>query len=98
MEAFCRLHELHPQGRKVRFEDEDDAFIAQNGCCTFVPRRTNKAQKIERVQLSHCQKNWWDDDWAQYWFYAKVAFPSGEKLSEVSYPLASKIGHLEQVS
>ena len=76
VDTFCRIYELHPQGRKVRFEDEDDAYSAQSGCCTFVPRRSNKSLKIDRLQLLYCQKNRWDDDWAQFWFYAKVAFPS----------------------
>jgi len=66
VDTFCRFYELHPQGRKVRFEDEDDAFSAQSGCCTFVPRRPNRSQKIERLELSYCQKNRWDDDWAQF--------------------------------
>jgi len=54
VDAFCHLYELHPQGRKVRFEDEDEAFSAQSGCCTFVPRRPNRTQKIERLELSYC--------------------------------------------
>ena len=66
IDVFCRLYELHPQGRKVQFEDEDEAFSAQSGCCTFVPRRPNKTLKIERVELSYYQKNRWDDDWAQF--------------------------------
>ena len=66
VDGFCRLYELHPQGCKVRFEDEDEVFSAQSGCCTFVARRSNKTLKIDRVEISHCQKNRWDDDWAQY--------------------------------
>ena len=57
VDTFCRLYELHPQGRKVRFADEDEVFSAQSGCCTFVARRPNKSQKIDRVELSYCQKN-----------------------------------------
>jgi len=74
VDAFCRLYELHPQGRKVRFADEDEVFSAQSGRCTFVPWRHNKSQKIERVELSYCQKNRWDDDWTEFWFYAKNWF------------------------
>ena len=59
VDGFCRLY---PQGRKVRIEDEDDVFSAQSRCCTFVPRRSNKTLKIDRVELSYCQKNRWDDD------------------------------------
>ena len=62
VDGFCRLYELHPQGWKVHFADEDEVFSTQSGCCTFVPRRTNKSQRIERVELSYCQKNRWDDD------------------------------------
>ena len=37
VDAFCRLYELHPQGRKVRFAEEDEVFSAQSDCCTFMP-------------------------------------------------------------
>ena len=48
VDAFCILYELHPQGRRVTFDDEEDAvYTAQSGCCTFVPRRNNKAQKMD---------------------------------------------------
>lgn len=56
-DAFCRFFKLHPQGRKVCFEDEDEVYIAQSGCCTFVPRRNNKALKLDRVEISFSQKN-----------------------------------------
>ena len=36
VDAFCRLYELHPQGRKVRFA-KDEVFSAQSDCCTFMP-------------------------------------------------------------
>ena len=54
--------------------------------------------KIEWVELSYCQKNRWDDDWAQFWFYAKVGFPSAENPTDVSYPLASKVLSVEHIS
>jgi len=98
VDAFCRLYELHPQGRKVRFADEDEVFSAQSGCCTFVPRRPNKSQRIERVELSYCQKNRWDDDWTEFWFYAKIGFPNADGTGEVSYPLASKVLPVEHIS
>lgn len=50
-------------------------MIAQSGCCTFVPRRSNKTRKLDQVEISFAQKNKWEDDWVQYWFYAKIAFP-----------------------
>ena len=98
VDAFCRLYELHPQGRKVRFADEDEVFSAQSGCCTFMPRRPNKSQRIERVELSYCQKNRWDDDWTEFWFYAKIGFPNADGTGEVSYPLASKVLPVEHIS
>jgi len=36
-DAFCRLYEMHPQGRKVSFEDDDQLYTAQSGCCSFHP-------------------------------------------------------------
>jgi hypothetical protein len=54
IDTFCCLYELHPQGRKVRFADEDDAYSAQSRYCTFVPRRHNKSLKIDRLELSYC--------------------------------------------
>ena len=51
-DAFCRLYEMHPYGRKVTFEDNDQVYTAQSGCCSFHPRRANKVQKIERIELS----------------------------------------------
>jgi hypothetical protein len=34
------------------------------------------------MEISYSQKNKWDDDWAQYWFYAKIAFPSVSDCQE----------------
>ena len=61
-------------------------------------RRPNKSLKIDRLELSYCQKNRWDDDWAQFWFYAKVAFPGSDDPANVSYPLASKVNLVEHIS
>jgi hypothetical protein len=97
-DAFCRLYELHPQGRNVRFEGEDETYSAQSRCCTFVPRRNNKTLKIERIELSYCQKNRWDANWAQYWFYAKIGFLDEKVPTKVSYPLASKVFPLEHLN
>ena len=91
VDAFCRLYEMHPQTRKICLDDGDQIYSAQSGCCSFHPRRANKTQKIERVELSFCQKNKWEDDWVQYWFYAKIGFPDPEGSSEEIYPLASEI-------
>jgi len=97
-DAFCRLYELHPQGRKISFEGENQVYIAQSGCCTFVPRRNNKTLRIERVELSYCHKNKWEDDWVQYWFYAKIDFSGTSSSSGVSHPLASKVLTFEHVN
>ena len=66
VDAFCRLYEMHPQTRKVSFEEDPQVFSAQSGCCSFHPRRTNKTHGIDRMELSYCQKNKWEDDWEQY--------------------------------
>ena len=65
VDTFCRLYEMHPQTRKVSFDEDPQVFSAQSGCCSFHPRRTNKTQGIERMELSYCQKNKWEDDWEQ---------------------------------
>jgi len=75
VDAFCRLYEMHPQTRKVSFDEDPQVYSAQSGC-SFHPRRTNKTHGIDRMELSYCQKNKWEDDWEQYWFYAKIGFPS----------------------
>ena len=97
-DAFSRLYEMHPQGRKFTFEDDDQVYTSQSGCCSFHPRRANKVQKIERMELCFCQKNKWEDDWVQYWFYAKIAFPMSNPSSEVSYPLARKLQPFNHVT
>lgn len=62
VDDFCRLYELHPQGRKVYIAGEVEPYEAQSGCCTFVPRRNNKKTGLERIELSHAQRNRWDSD------------------------------------
>ena len=54
--------------------------------------------KIERAEICYCQKNRWDDDWAQYWFYAKIVFLDESISVKVSYPLTSKVLFLEHVT
>ena len=54
--------------------------------------------KIDRLKLSYYQKNRWDVDWTQFWFYAKVCFPCASNPVEVSYPLASKVLPVEHIS
>ena len=98
MDAICRLYKIHPQGQKVTFEDDDQLYTAQSGYCSFHPRRANKTQKIEHIKLSYCQKNKWEDDWAQYWFYAKISFPASGPSAAVSYPLSAKVLPFNHVS
>ena len=98
MDAFCRLYEMHPQTRKVSFEEDPQVFSAQSGCCSFHPRRTNRTQGIERIELSFCQKNKWEDDWEQYWFYAKIGFPGADPSERVSYPLAAKVAEFRHIT
>ena len=61
-------------------------------------RRSNKTLNIEKMVISHCQKNRWDDDYAQHWFYAKIGFSDGKTPLKVIYPVASKIAALEHVN
>ena len=49
VDAFCRLFELHCQGRKIIEEGEAEPSEAQNACCTFVPRKNNKKAKLQSV-------------------------------------------------
>ncbi|RLN00202.1 putative retrotransposon protein [Panicum miliaceum] len=90
-DAFCRFYELHPQGQKISFEGEEEIYNAQSSCCTFVTRRNNKVLKLDRIEISYSQKNKWDYDWGQYWFYTKIAFPSVSDSEESVFPLASKV-------
>jgi len=56
-DAFCRLYEMHLQTQKVSFDDDDDddqVYFVQSGCWSFHPRRANKTQKIEWIELSYC--------------------------------------------
>lgn len=72
MDGFERLFKLHIQKKKVVFDSEADTFENHFGCCTFNTQRKNERQGLERIQLSFAQKNRWDDDWLNYWFYVKV--------------------------
>ena len=42
--------------------------------------------------------NKWEDDWEQYWFYAKIGFPSVDSSGGVSYPLASKVAEFKHTT
>ena len=64
----------------------------------FHPRRTNKTQGIDIIELSYCHNNKWEDDWEQYWFYAKIGFPSVDSSEGVSYPLASKVAEFKHTT
>jgi hypothetical protein len=97
-DAFSRYYELHPQGRKISFKGEEEIYNAQSGCCTFVPRRNNKVLKLDQIEICYSQKNEWDDDWAQYWFYSKIAFPSVSDSVESIFPLASKVMPFQHVN
>ena len=45
MDAFCRLYELHCQGRRIFEEGEVEPSEAQNACYTFVPWKNNKKRQ-----------------------------------------------------
>jgi len=50
------------------------------------------------MELSYCQKNKWEDDWEQYWFYAKIGFPSDSSSEGVYYPFAAKVEELKHAT
>ena len=75
VDAFCRLYEMHPQTRKVSFDEELQVYSAQSGCCSCHLRRANKTQEIERVELSYCKKNKWEDDWGAVLVLCEDRFP-----------------------
>ena len=82
VDAFCRLFQLHCQPRKVFVDDDDEESEVQNGCCTFVPRKSNKKTSLTKVVLAAAQKNKWEGNWLEYWFYAQIDFPDPEGSSE----------------
>jgi hypothetical protein len=90
-DTFCRFYELHPQGWKISFKGEEEIYNVQSRCYTFVPRRNNKVLRLDHVEISCSQKNKWVDDWAQYWFYAKIGFASADGSQEKVFPLALKV-------
>ena len=73
-------------------DDDDEESEVQNGCCTFVPRKSNKKTGLTKVVLAAAQKNKWEGNWLEYWFYAKIGFPDPEGSSEERFLLASDIG------
>ena len=91
VDAFCRLFQLHCQPRKVFVDDDDEESEVQNGCCTFVPRKSNKKTGLTKVVLAAAQRNKWEGNWLGYWFYAKIGFPDPEGSSAEKYLLASDI-------
>ena len=95
VDAFCRLFQLHCQPRKVFVDDDEKESEVQNGCCTFVPRKSNKKTGLSKVVLAAAQKNKWEENWLEYWFYAKIGFPDPEGSGEERYLLASNIEPFE---
>lgn len=53
-----------------------------------MPRRGNKKSGLRRVEIAHAQKNKWEDDWVQYWFYAMIGFSHPDEPGKIFYPLA----------
>jgi len=51
---------MNPQGQKVTFEDDEQVYTAQSGCCSFHPRRANKVQKIV------CEASWRCWEWSYH--------------------------------
>ena len=63
-------------------DDDDEESEVKNGCCIFVPRKSNKKTGLTKVVLAAAQRNKWEGNWLGYWFYAKIGFPDPEGSSE----------------
>jgi len=64
-------------------------LLAQYGSCAFMPKRQNKG---ERLEISFAQKNKWNKDWMQYWFYVRtggMTSTDNEGKKHTRYSLAS---------
>ena len=72
-------------------DDDDEESEVQNGCCTFVPRKSNKKTGLTKVVLAAAQRNKWEGNWLGYWFYAKIGFPDPEGSSGERFLLDSDI-------
>lgn len=88
VDSFARLFELHIQRKRVTFDEEEGILEAHFVCCTFATQRKNKKQKIMRFELSHGQKNRWDDNWLRYWFYVKVDMADVSRIRRSFYPFS----------
>ena len=53
--------------------------------------RSNKKTSLMKVVLAAAQKNKWEGNWLEYWFYAKIGFSDPEGSSEERFLLASDI-------
>ena len=78
-------------------DDDEEESEVQNGCCTFVPRKSNKKSSLTKVVLAVAQKNKWEGNWLGYWFYAKIGFPDPECSSEETFLLASDIEAFDHI-
>lgn len=67
----------------------------QYGCCTFTTQRKNKSKKIARVELSLAQRNRWDDDWLQYWFYIKIDMSNASSIGRAFYSFYNSLGPMD---
>lgn len=86
VDGFVRLFKLHIQQKRVTFEGEEGIFENHFVCCTFAMRRKNEKQGIKRIELSHAQRNRWEDDWLNYWFYIKIDISDAFGINRPFYP------------
>jgi len=57
-----------------------------------------RQQSDPRLEISYCQKNKWDKEWMQYWFYVRTSSTTsigfdGRKVT--CYPLASIMNNMK---
>jgi hypothetical protein len=87
---------LQRQPKKVKVDGVE--LVAQYGNCTFMAKRQ---QEGSRLEISYYQKNKWDRDWMEYWFYIQTysvnrSFEDGTKV--VCHPLASVMSEMKPLS
>jgi hypothetical protein len=68
IDTFCAYYELQKQPKKVKVARVK--LVAQYGSYAYMMKRS---QEGARLEISWCQKNKWDRDWMEHWFYVKTS-------------------------
>jgi len=74
------------------------SFLLRVGAACFIQGELIGLRGSKGWSCPTIRKNKWEDNWEQYWFYAKIGFPSAESSGEISYPLAAKIEEFKHVT